>query len=107
MTMVATVLASVGLLAVGLVLLHWVLDAAVHSGRRLPALLAALYALLDNWTEPFNADRRADSRRRLRVMRAQHQREAIARASAPTPLDEAPPPSVAWEGNVAHPDFGR
>ncbi len=105
--MVSTVLASLGLLVVALVALHWALDAALSVGKRLPKLLAMLHALLDNWTEPFNPDRRAERRRRQRVQRAQHQREAIARASAPVPLDETPAPSVAWEGNVARPEFGR
>jgi hypothetical protein len=37
------------------------------------------------------------------VQRARLQREAIARASEPVPLDEA----VSWEGNVARAPFGR
>jgi hypothetical protein len=105
--MVSTVLASLGLLGVTLVALHWALGAAMHARRRVPAPLATLYALLDNWTELFNPERRANWRRRQRVIRAQHQREAIARASSPMPLDEAPAPSVVWEGNVARPEFGR
>lgn len=105
--MVSTVLASLGLLGVILVALHWVLGAALHARRRVPAPLATLYALLDNWTELFNPERRADWRRRQRVIRARHQREAIARVSIPAPLDETPAPSVAWEGNVARPEFGR
>ena len=78
--MVSTVLASLGLLGVILVALHWALGAALQARRRVPAPLATLYALLDNWTELFNPDRRADWRRRQRVKRAQLQREAIARA---------------------------
>lgn len=105
--MVSTVLASLGLLGVILVALHWALGAALQARWRVPAPLATLYALLDNWTELFNPDRRADWRRRQRVKRAQLQREAIARASGPAPLDESPAPSVVWEGNVARPEFGR
>jgi hypothetical protein len=105
--MVSTVLASLGLLGVILVALHWALGAALHARRHVPAPLATLYALLDNWTELFNPERRADWRRRQRVIRARHQREAIARVSIPAPLDETPAPSVAWEGNVARPEFGR
>lgn len=101
--MVSQVLAWLGLLVVGLVLLHWALDAALRRGLRLPAVARSLHHLLDNWTLPLDPDRRADRRRQARVLRAQQQRDAIARASAPMPLD----PPVEWEGNVARPQFGR
>lgn len=99
--MLTTLLAWMGLIAVLLISLHWALQAA---GRRLPlpAPLRRLSGLLDGLARPFDADLRAERRRQQRVDRARIQREAIARASAPVPLDEA----VSWEGNVASPQFG-
>lgn len=99
--MLTNLLAWTGLIAVLLISLHWALQAA---GRRLPlpASLRRLSGLLDALLLPFDADRRAERRRQKRVDRARIQREAIARASAPVPLDEP----VTWEGNVARPQFG-
>jgi hypothetical protein len=101
--MVSQVLAWLGLLTVGLIALHWMLDAALRRGTPLAGPLRGLHHLLDNWTAPFDLDRRADRRRQARVLRAQQQRDAIARASAPAPLD----PPIEWDGNVARPQFGR
>jgi hypothetical protein len=100
--MVTQIIAWVGLLSVLLIALHWALSAARRRGRRLPSPLHHLLDLLDGMGHWFDADRRAEARRRQRVQRAQVQREAIARASGPVPLD----PPVTWEGNVARPQFG-
>lgn len=101
--MVSQAIAWLGLVAVGLISLHWLLDALLQRGRRLPAGLRGLHHLLGSWNNPFDAELRADRRRQARVERARQQRDAIARASAPVPLD----PPVEWDGNVAHPQFGR
>jgi hypothetical protein len=103
MGMISQVLAWLGLLVVGLIAVHWVLGAALRSGTQLPSPLRSLHHLLDNWSTPLDADRRADRRRQARVLRAQLQRDAIARASVPVPLD----PPIEWDGNVAHAQFGR
>lgn len=94
-------LAWMGLIAVLCVYAHWALQAL---GRRvtLPGPLRGLVRLAQRLNAPFDADARADRRRQARVHRARLQREAIARASAPLPLDEP----VSWEGNVARPRFG-
>lgn len=101
--MVSTALAWLGLLAVLLVTLHWVLDAALRRGALRRPVWLRLHGLLDAWSSPLDAQRRADRRRQARVRRAQQQRDAIARASGPVPLD----PPVEWEGNVARPQFGK
>ncbi len=103
--MATQVLAWLGLLAVALVTLHWVLDAALRRGTALAAPWRRLHGLLEAWTHPLDGQRRAERRREARVLRARQQREAIARASGPVPLDEEP--QVEWDGNVAHPKFGR
>jgi hypothetical protein len=99
---VTQLLAWMGLIAVLCVYAHWALQAL---GRRVP--LPAPLQVLGRWARrlnaPFDADLRADRRRQERVQRARLQREAIARASEPVPLDEA----VSWEGNVARAPFGR
>jgi len=92
-----------GLLAVGLISLHWLLAALLQRGLRLPAPLRGLHQLLDRLGGTFDPDARADRRRQARVERARQQRDAIARASGPVPLD----PPVEWDGNVARPQFGR
>ncbi|WP_374662550.1 hypothetical protein [Inhella sp.] len=99
--MLTDLLAWAGLIAVLLISLHWALQVA---GRRLPlpAPLRRLSGLLDRLVHPFDPDHRAERRRQQRIDRARMQREAIARASAPVPLDEP----VSWEGNVARPQFG-
>ncbi len=102
-------LAWLGLLGVLLIALHWALDAALRRGARLAAPLHRLHELLGSGPRLLDPERRAERRRQARVQRAQHQREAIARASAPMPLDPpiTPGQSVEWDGNVAHPQFGR
>lgn len=103
MDMFSQVVAWIGLLAVSLIGVHWVLDAALRQYPALPSALRAVHGWLDGMAAPFDADRRAERRRRARVQRAMHQRDAIARASAPMPLD----PPVEWDGNVAHARFDR
>ena len=100
--MVSQALAWLGLLAVLLVALHWLLDAALRRGAVLAAPWRRLHGLLDAWSTPFDGQRRAERRRQARVQRAQQQRDAIARASGPMPLDTP----VEWDGNVARPKFG-
>lgn len=95
--------AGLGLLLVVLIALHWALDARLRRGRLTGAWLQRLHAVLDGWGRGLDPEHRADRRRHARVIKAQHQREAIARASAPMPLDEP----VQWDGNVARPAFGR
>lgn len=104
--MVSQALAWLGLLAVLLVALHWALDARLQRGAALAAPLRRLHALLGAWSAPLDGQRRAERRRKARQLRAQQQREAIARASASMPLDAAKP-DVEWDGNVARPQFGR
>ncbi len=100
--MLTKIIAWVGLLTVLAISLHWMLSAAQQRGRRLPAWLIGALARFGSLGQLLDADRRADRRRQARVERARVQREAIARASGPMPLD----PPVTWEGNVARPQFG-
>lgn len=101
--MLSQVVAWLGLLAVMLIGIHWLLDNALTRRRHLPKALRAMHGWLDVWAVPLDSERRAERRRQARVRRAQHQRDAIARASAPMPLD----PPVAWDGNVAHARFDK
>jgi hypothetical protein len=100
----ATLLAWLGLISVLLIALHWALEAAQARGRRLPGALLRLLRLLERLPQGLSADTRAERRRAERLRLAQQHREAIARNSRPTPLDESPP--VEWDGNVARPQFG-
>lgn len=102
--MVSQVLAWLGLVTVALVSVHWALGAALRRGRLTLVPLRRFYRWLDELPTMLDAQHRAERRRQARVLRAQHTREAIARASAPMPLDTDP--EVEWEGNVAHPRFG-
>lgn len=102
--MVSLVMAWMGLSAVALVALHWALDALQRRGRLQSGFWQRVHGSLEAWVSLFDADRRADRRRAQRIQRAQTTREAIARASAPMPLD---PPAVEWDGNVARPRFGH
>lgn len=101
--MFSQAVAWLGLMAVALIGVHWLLDAMLRERRVLPAPLQRVHTWLDGWAAPFDAERRAERRRQERVRRAQHTRDAIARASAPMPLE----PPVEWDGNVAHARFDK
>src|SRR5262245_56199552 len=104
--MAAELLAWMGLIGVLMIALHWALSAAVQQGRRLPLPLLRLLQLLEALPHGFSAQQRAELRRAERVRLAQQHRDAIARNSRPSPLDDETP-EVEREGNVARPLFGR
>ena len=107
--MVSKILASIGLLIVLAISLHWLLGAQLRSGRRLPAWLRKLYALLDGvprWLAPEASELRRQEMRQER--RQAWQRRSWAQSSQqPEPDDDAAStPPVEWDGNVARPRFG-